>query len=153
MNEPLILVSAPPPSGHTSTSWMKMSLQGKSITLSENVGNQPIVLILQDPSFLVQIVKEGVDQAVEGLGTQVWQQTFLASQQMGNLNISTMDELSSLMKQTFQSLPFFPNAPYPTSSQTPMFVPWTPPSNTPLETYQKSENQGEESQSLLEALK
>lgn len=65
-NNPLVFVSAPPPpTNRTPTSWMELALQGKSINLCVNAGNQPIVLFLQDPAFLVQIVKEGMDQAVE----------------------------------------------------------------------------------------
>lgn len=67
-----------------------------------------------------------VDQIVLGLGNQVWQQTLLRAQQLQNMNVSTTEDLSSLMVQTFHALSFFPVKTYMLSPQSQFSIPMTP---------------------------
>lgn len=63
-----------------------------------------------------------VHHALEGLGNQIWMEALRRTQLMDNINIATMQDLGSLMTQTFQSLPFFPFFPYLTANQTLQFI-------------------------------
>lgn len=87
-------------------------LSGKIISYCVIVGDQPIDLVIQDPSWMAQIIEEGVDQITSELGQQVWCQTLLQAQRMGTLNMMNSHELNSLMSHMFRSISFYPTTPY-----------------------------------------
>lgn len=71
LKESLVFTTAPPPPNRAPTSWAKLALEGKTISHCVIIGDQLIVLLIQDPTWMAQIVKEGVDQIAEKLGYQL----------------------------------------------------------------------------------
>lgn len=105
---PLILISKPPPSDHSLSLWVELALQGKSLTLQANIKGQPVTLIIQKSAYLADVVKEGLNNAIDGLGHLIWTQTLLQIQLMGIQEPLTISETNNLMAQVFQTKPFFP---------------------------------------------
>lgn len=83
-----------------------------------------MTIIVQDPTHLAQILEEGLDHAIEGLGMQIWMDALRKTQLMGNMNMISTQELGELMGQTFQSLSFFPFYPFLPGNQSLKFVPF-----------------------------
>lgn len=79
--------------------------------------SRTVIVLVQNPAYLAQTVKEGLDHAIEGLGMQIWLETLRRPQMVRNLNMALAHELGELLGQTFQSLPFFPFYPYMPSSK------------------------------------
>lgn len=52
---------------------MELALQGAHLQFQAKVGEQKVIFILQDPTYLSQIAKKSLDQAVLGMGNQGWQ--------------------------------------------------------------------------------
>lgn len=101
-----------------------------------------------------------MDHAVHNLGTQIWRKTLLQTQLQRNINTTSMEELNTLMSNTFLNLPFFPPFSYLPSSQSPKFVPWTPlkavskkTNHITLPTRSAQEEKENEELSLLEQLR
>lgn len=72
MSEPLVFTTTTLPPNHSLTSWLELSLQDQCVLLKVNIMGTSIILLLQDPPFLVQIIKEGMGHAIEGLGLKIW---------------------------------------------------------------------------------
>ncbi|KAF3679442.1 hypothetical protein FXO37_03847 [Capsicum annuum] len=68
---PFFLVTAPPPQEHSPTSWLELLLQDFPLTLNACIGDQPVILTLQDPYYLAYIVKEAMNRSVKHLGNQL----------------------------------------------------------------------------------
>lgn len=90
---------------------------GRSLTFNLTVGYQPMILTIQDPTYLVQVINKSLDQVVEGLGAQIWLQA-LQRTTLANLELLSLEEINKLMGHTFLNLPFFPPFPYLLSSHT-----------------------------------
>ncbi|KAH0647234.1 hypothetical protein KY290_033225 [Solanum tuberosum] len=52
----------PNPSPH---SWLEMSLQGQALSFSAIVEGRPVAILVQNPTFLAQIVSEGMRMTME----------------------------------------------------------------------------------------
>ncbi|KAF3673316.1 hypothetical protein FXO38_05691 [Capsicum annuum] len=126
LKEPLFFKIDPPPANRIPMSWAKLALEGKTISHCLLIRDQPVVLLIQDPAWMAQIVKEGVDQIAKGLGYQVWCQTLLQAQRMGTLNIMNSNKFNSLMNYVLKNPPFYLNSPYLTEAKILNFVPWDP---------------------------
>lgn len=123
---PLILRSAPLPPNHQATSWLEVSLRDRQLSLQAIVDNKPIALLIQNPAYLAQVVKEGLDYAIEELGNQLWTETLRRNQLLDNINARFWE----LDDQTFQSLPFFLSFPYLPNNQTLNFLTMMTPGTT-----------------------
>lgn len=69
---PIFLVTAPTPQDHSPTSWLELLLQDFPLTLNACIGNQPVILTLQDPHYLDNVVRDAIDNPVNLLGNQLW---------------------------------------------------------------------------------
>lgn len=68
----------PSPNSNTSPlSWMEMALHEQSLTLNIIMEDREMVLVIQNPSILAQIVSEGMRRAVETYNSHVWMSTVL----------------------------------------------------------------------------
>ncbi|KAG5575599.1 hypothetical protein H5410_055733 [Solanum commersonii] len=67
----LTFTIVPLPPSHNLSSWLELTLQGKQLAFHMRVGTRPVTLIVQDPTYLAQIVKEGMDHVIERLGTNM----------------------------------------------------------------------------------
>lgn len=85
-----------------------------------------MTLTIQNPAFLAQMVKEGFAHGVDNLGHLVWTQALLQCQLMGIQNPISTSEINTLMFQSLQNFPFFPNLPTTDPSMKLTFVPWNP---------------------------
>ncbi|KAF3663927.1 hypothetical protein FXO38_10389 [Capsicum annuum] len=68
---PFFLVTAPPPQEHSPTSWLELLLQDFPLTLNACIGDQPVILTLQDPYYLAYMVKKAMNRSVKHLGNQL----------------------------------------------------------------------------------
>ncbi|KAH0778499.1 hypothetical protein KY290_004926 [Solanum tuberosum] len=93
---PLIFTTTPMPPGNTPTSWLELALQEEQLSFQVVIAVQLMTLILQDPAYLAQIIKEGVDQGIAELGHQIWMQMLRQTQMWGSMNSMTMEELNEL---------------------------------------------------------
>lgn len=76
------------------------------------VRNCPVTVMVQNRAYLAQIVKEGLDYAIEILGMRILEETLQQSRMVGHINTTNSLELGALMGQTFLTLPLFPFYPY-----------------------------------------
>lgn len=58
MLEPLYFFTTPILSDRHPTSWLEKTLKGKWIQMRLSVGNQPIVIQLQDTTYLAQVEQD-----------------------------------------------------------------------------------------------
>lgn len=63
-NAPIFLALAPLRSNHISRSWLELTLQDINFTLNATINDQPVVLLLQDPHYLENLVKDNIDHVV-----------------------------------------------------------------------------------------
>lgn len=122
---PLIFVSAPPPPNHIPASWLELPLKDKEIVLNMNLGNQPLIVVLQDPAYIAQVLKDVLNHSLERLETQVWLQTLLQPDMISTSHQMPSQEFNSIMNQMYQNLSFFlVNAPN-TEIPQPTFTQWS----------------------------
>ncbi|OIT01812.1 hypothetical protein A4A49_25865 [Nicotiana attenuata] len=56
-------------------SWLEMGLQGYALVFTMELNNQEIVLLVQNPSHLAEIVTEGIRLGIEGYAQHQWYNT------------------------------------------------------------------------------
>lgn len=67
---------APPPNPFP-VSWMELSMQGRALTISAIIEGQEVILIVQNPVYLAQVITEGMRLATETYYNQLWVSTAL----------------------------------------------------------------------------
>lgn len=115
-------IYTPPPEPPTNF-LVRAGPPGLATDISHLCEGETMMILVQDPAYMAQIVKEGLDQASESLEMHVGAEKLWRTQLIGNTNLTHTEDLGSLMGQTFQSNPFFPSYSYLPSNQSLRFVP------------------------------
>lgn len=76
-NSPLLFVITPNEFNLPPEFWMKIAIQGQAIELEMTVNHQPVIVRLDDPKFLAQIFRQGMNLALSKFGHELWSQTIL----------------------------------------------------------------------------
>lgn len=68
------LAQNPNPTPH---SWIELSMQGHTLSFSAEVEGREIVIILQNPTFIAQVISERIRMAMETHNYYLWMSTVL----------------------------------------------------------------------------
>ncbi|OIT30942.1 hypothetical protein A4A49_54773 [Nicotiana attenuata] len=71
----LIYTSQTPPLDYPLTSWLEMGLQGYALIFTIELNNQEIILLVQNPTHLAEIVIEGMRLGMEAVSQNQWSNT------------------------------------------------------------------------------
>ncbi|OIT36184.1 hypothetical protein A4A49_65983, partial [Nicotiana attenuata] len=144
---PIILNFTPPPLDHTPTSWLEVPLQGQGTCYNFQLRNQPITLIIQNPTHLARVtILETLNKGLATFGTQLWQSMILQSSFNPLQPNNNAPSVHNLMQQIFNLIPFFPDP-----ATTPQFSPQQDPSSSAPEK-QQSPPLGNISREITKAL-
>lgn len=105
---PLCYMTTPLSENHNSKSWLELALHGQQLTLNLQIGTQPVSIMINDPHFLENFIREGMNLATLSFGQQLWMQRVLQAHLYGDLPQMTSEELSALLSQIHQPMSFFP---------------------------------------------
>ncbi|KAH0672405.1 hypothetical protein KY290_024644 [Solanum tuberosum] len=75
-NTPIYATPAPLPNAIPS-SWLELSLQGHSLSFNVMIEGREVAIVVQNPTFLAQVVGEGMRLAMEAYNTHVWMASML----------------------------------------------------------------------------
>lgn len=63
-----------------------MDLRDRQLTFHMIVDGWLVIILVQDPTYLAQIVKEDLNHAIEVLGMRIWEETLRRFGMAGNIN-------------------------------------------------------------------
>ncbi|MCD9639293.1 hypothetical protein HAX54_023720 [Datura stramonium] len=141
-NQHLFFATTPPPSNYLTQSWLELNLLGQALSLRLIVGTQEIVVVLQDPIYLSQVVTEAPGMTIANLTHFPWMLNTPPLPNVMNPNNfffpannypawEIPSYLSPLIYPLTNEIPFFPTTTLNSQMHTPLFTPWTFPYQNP----------------------
>lgn len=126
-------------------SWLKVGLQNQATFFTLDIEGQEVMIILQNPNFLAQLVTEAMTLAMDNYTNHVWLNNILSPlapaiaphifhsmQQMWEMSTHFNPLLNPL---TRPDLPFF--SPREDMEVNPLIFPWTPQMTSPQQQQQE----------------
>ncbi|KAH0705475.1 hypothetical protein KY290_010166 [Solanum tuberosum] len=77
LGEQTFYATQAPLPNHTPHSWLEMSLQGQPLSFSVVVDGRQVIVLVQNPTFLAQVVSEGMRIAMKTYNNHLWLSTVL----------------------------------------------------------------------------
>lgn len=114
----IVLISDPLPPNQQAISWLELVLRDRQMTFQAMMGDRSITILVQNPAYMAQIIKKGLDHVIEVLGMWIWKEALTRIGMAGNINITNSLELGALMGHNLSNVPFFPFYPYLPSDKT-----------------------------------
>lgn len=131
---PIFMIFAPHPLDHLPISWLEITLKNFSVTWNAMIGSQPVILHLRDSLYLANLIKEGIDHAVQSIGNHIWVPTQLLAQNLGDPSLMSTPNYNLLINQAFNNFLFFSTMPSLASLLSPTFILCLPQENFSLPT-------------------
>ncbi|KAF3680498.1 hypothetical protein FXO37_03303 [Capsicum annuum] len=123
-NQPQTLVFSTKPLelNHFPMSWLKIYLSQPFIPLRFNVDERHITLLIQDPHYLAQLIREGINQGLINYGQNMWMTIIRSIFTQGLATSWSADLVAAELSNISQSLPFFPSPMPELLLEGPLFV-------------------------------